>query len=546
MFIDFSVKKGRNETLDYDVELTYPISRLITFDIPIHLERSFFGVETSGATVPKGEVSNVRHIKLVLATFLGELRDEGDDERMAAWEMAVYRWAAQNPYPLVEVLVIGSEIVDVEINREAQRMSPYFAYGFGAMFLFVCSTVYFSALYFDRLNWWTVIVGLCSTLVPVVAITSTLGTLSLFGCPINQLLLIMPFLIMGIGVNDSFLTVHAWLRQSNNENMQTRMGRVFEEVGPSITTTTLTNVITFLIGAFTPTSEISIFCFGTALALGMAYIYTLILFGPILYYSSPTTVDKEGPRTVDGWRLTLRNFLKCLVRGYAKVISHPAVAIVLLLGSLVYWFFAVKGTVGLESKLDTGKILPIHTPIRRPNRLMEEIIWPEYYPLTVIVNNPPDIRKSSQLARLIKMHEDFERMEHNRGKIYTLSWIRAYQSYYEQASIFDFDEDLEARDSGLSYGKLEPFLNDTLRRQYQSFVKLTNSSSNPIQRFSLVFVFEKLSSWEERIRLVEEWRGIVNSYSEMNATIYDVNAMFVDQIISLKPLAMQSAMWTLI
>ncbi|CAJ0571915.1 unnamed protein product, partial [Mesorhabditis spiculigera] len=92
MFIDFSVKRGRNETLDYDMELTYPISRLITFDIPIHLERSFFGV-------------------------------------------------------------IGSEIVDVEINREAQRMSPYFAYGFGAMFLFVCSTVYFSALYFDRLNW---------------------------------------------------------------------------------------------------------------------------------------------------------------------------------------------------------------------------------------------------------------------------------------------------------------------------------------------------------------------------------------------------------
>lgn len=43
------------------------------------------------------------------------------------------------------------------------------------------------------------LVAFSSTAVPVAAIVSTFGFLSLLGSPTNQLLLIMPFLIMGIG-----------------------------------------------------------------------------------------------------------------------------------------------------------------------------------------------------------------------------------------------------------------------------------------------------------------------------------------------------------
>lgn len=35
--------------------------------------------------------------------------------------------------------------------------------------------------------------------------------------------------------------------------------------------------------------------------------------------------------------------------------------------------YAVTGTYFIEAKLDTGKILPKDTPIRKPNRLLEEI-----------------------------------------------------------------------------------------------------------------------------------------------------------------------------
>lgn len=89
--------------------------------------------------------------------------------------------------------------------------------------------------------------------VPLLAISTTLGLCNFLGNRTNSLMLIMPFLIMGIGVNDSFLTVHAWLRQPLRTTEAERLGQVLREVGPSITTTTLTNVVTFMIGWLTPT-----------------------------------------------------------------------------------------------------------------------------------------------------------------------------------------------------------------------------------------------------------------------------------------------------
>uniref|UniRef100_A0A1I7WSR0 SSD domain-containing protein n=1 Tax=Heterorhabditis bacteriophora TaxID=37862 RepID=A0A1I7WSR0_HETBA len=102
--------------------------------------------------------------------------------------------------------------------------------------------------------------------------------------------------------------IHSWQRMSRHGYaVIERLGMVYEEVGPSITITSLTNFLSFGIGALTPTPEIRLFCFATAMAMGLTYIFQLVLFGPVLALATTfeKNVQKDARKETTGWRATV-------------------------------------------------------------------------------------------------------------------------------------------------------------------------------------------------------------------------------------------------
>ncbi|EJD74178.1 hypothetical protein LOAG_18470 [Loa loa] len=235
--------------------------------------------------------------------------------------------------------------------------------------------------------------------------------------------------------------------------------------------------------------------------------------------------------------------------------------------------------MNIETRLDVEKLLPKNSPLQEANAMITTTVWREYYPVTILINSPLDIRNEHIIKRFDAMVNDFETLEKCRGKEFTLLWLRDYKTYWWEALLYDFDyfsddniatttttttttitttttttlrtsqiskHETKFEKEMIDYSKLNDFLFSPLYKHWKNFLKLRNDSNIPVERFYFMVTYENSTSWKERIELMQKWRSIANAYKDLNASVWEANSMFVDQMLSLKTLAMQTCVWTLI
>uniref|UniRef100_A0A915Q2L6 SSD domain-containing protein n=1 Tax=Setaria digitata TaxID=48799 RepID=A0A915Q2L6_9BILA len=548
------------EPLSKDTSLNYPVAKIDGFNI--HLERNFFGITlkempkkdafigqniTADKLLPNQSyaqlLSNLQFVKVVLALYRADRSSPDMERKLPLWELSVFEFARKHyKNDLIDMqVVIGTEILNQEMIKDGQKLAPFFAAGFGFMMFFVTVTVLTSAIFYNAMDWGKVLVAFGSILCPILSITSSYGIISLFGIRTNSLMLVMPFLIMGIGVDDAFLMIHPWQRLAlHTSSVSVRLGLVFEEVGPSITITSLTNFISFGIGALTPTPEIRLFCVSTAIAMGLDYLYELILFGPVLALASHCEkrhkkykISSSSQKALlHGWRLQVDTFMKWILRIYCRILEHRCFTIFLAIAVITYWYFAIIGALNIKTRLDTVKILPRDSPIQTPNRILNDIIWDEYHPVTVLVNNPLDIRKQQSMQRFWQLVNDFESLPLCRGNISTLLWLRDYEHYYKYGdpissfwSFFGFDDHQSAKkisrtETGLDFDKLDNFLQSPFYSHWNTCIIVTDTNDGVrVNRFWFVVAYRNTSTWEVRIDLMQKWRKIAENYKTGTLTL---------------------------
>jgi hypothetical protein len=192
-------------------------------------------------------------VRIIMLLFRGEIDSDLADRRLTQWEMNVWRYAYDEYHSdLLEIDVIGHKILDYEMIKDGKRMTPFFAAGFIIVGIFVAVAIIVPSVMqgsLDSGKFWTVAVALGC---PLLAIVSAFGTMTLLNMRVNSFLLVMPTLVLGIGVDDGFLLIHSWLRH-HHLNPRLRIKAVLVDVGPSMTITTITNVLSFGIGCLTPT-----------------------------------------------------------------------------------------------------------------------------------------------------------------------------------------------------------------------------------------------------------------------------------------------------
>ena len=126
------------------------------------------------------------------------------------------------------------------------------------------------------------------------AIASSYGLCSYFGLFYSPLMNVLPFLLLGIGVDDMFVLVNAYDNTNPYLSIAERLGNALSTAGMSITVTSFTDIFAFLIGSTTSLPALRNFCFYAALGIFFDYLYQLTFFAAFLAIDERRRMLKKG------------------------------------------------------------------------------------------------------------------------------------------------------------------------------------------------------------------------------------------------------------
>nr|XP_045006533.1 protein patched homolog 2 isoform X3 [Jaculus jaculus] len=127
-------------------------------------------------------------------------------------------------------------------------------------------------------------VGLAGVLLVALAVASGLGLCALLGITFNAATTqVLPFLALGIGVDDIFLLAHAFIKAPPGTLLQQdRMGECLRRTGTSVALTSVNNMVAFFMAAVVPIPALRAFSLQAAIVVGCNFAAVMLVFPAIL------------------------------------------------------------------------------------------------------------------------------------------------------------------------------------------------------------------------------------------------------------------------
>lgn len=107
------------------------------------------------------------------------------------------------------------------------------------------------------------------------------GICSLFGVPFGPVNNVLPFLLLGLGIDDMFVIMQAWNNLTPREKtlpVTERIGCALKHAGVSITVTSLTDFAAFAIGSSTVLPALRSFCLFASVGIAAVYFFQATFF----------------------------------------------------------------------------------------------------------------------------------------------------------------------------------------------------------------------------------------------------------------------------
>ncbi|CAB9526468.1 Pick C1-like protein 1 [Seminavis robusta] len=126
------------------------------------------------------------------------------------------------------------------------------------------------------------LVGLGSVFTIVMSLCTGFGIMFIFGVPFTSTTQMLPFVVFGVGLDDTFIITGAFLRTDPALKPEERLRLAMTSIGIGISATTITTMIAFMLGLMSSVPAIFWLCLYAFPTIFIDYIYQITLFNAIL------------------------------------------------------------------------------------------------------------------------------------------------------------------------------------------------------------------------------------------------------------------------
>ncbi|VDN58026.1 unnamed protein product [Dracunculus medinensis] len=238
----------------------------------------------------------------------------------------------------------------------------------------------------------TLFLTFSTTFCPLLAGSLTMGIFAYLGYPINCLMLMTPFLVLAVGVDDAFLMMHHWFK-SVEVDSSVRFCAVLIHVGPSISFTSLTNICAFCIGGMLATPALQLFCYCTAVALISDWILQLFVFAPTLLNFHYCSYDIS---------LKISQKHRYSIIKYCENLQKTSIRFIFIIFLIIYWTFGIYALLQMQQDFSPKKALDTNSHFAKSLPVIDQSqqemfvkfqAFSEYDIITVFITKlPPDAR----------------------------------------------------------------------------------------------------------------------------------------------------------
>ena len=129
-------------------------------------------------------------------------------------------------------------------------------------------------------------VALTGLICIILAYTCGFGLMFIFGAKTTGVHTLIPFLLIGIGVDDMFVMCNALDQTKLEDKAFVRIHAALGHAGPAITITSLTNALAFALGALSSLEALKSFCLFASMTIVFLYLLVMTVFLCILIWDT--------------------------------------------------------------------------------------------------------------------------------------------------------------------------------------------------------------------------------------------------------------------